>query len=141
MSYIDRNYHISSIVRVNARNTGGGYRVIVTNAESAHFIKANVGHDGWPTITGKTVNDPFHRSFFTKTGGTTYCNVGSFIYLKNGQLSFICCYIKDNVLDSESLQDIATAFSVTQLSEDDEEIRGFPLVLSQRVFDLFSNGC
>jgi hypothetical protein len=128
MSYIGKDYHINSLVGVNARNTGGGYGVMTTNAEGAHFIKPNGGHDDWPVDTGIVIGDSFYRSSFTKTAGTTFGNVGNFVYLKNGQLSLISAWIKESKLDSEFIQDNVTAFSVSQLAEDDDKFKGFPLV-------------
>lgn len=113
MSYIGSDYHINSLVGVNARNTGGGYGVITTNAEGAHFIKPRGGHDDWPIDTGKVIGDSFYRSYFTKAAGTTFGNVGNFVYLKNGQLSLISAMIKESNINSDFIQDNVTAFSVS----------------------------
>lgn len=126
MDHIGIDWHINSIAGVNGRRTGSGHGVIVTNAEGAHFIKATGGHDDWPAATGKTIDDSFYRSSVTKAGGTTSGNVGGFVHLKNGVLSMIDN--KEDALHTDSLEEDVMAFSVSQLSEDDDKSTGFPIV-------------
>ncbi|CAG7563261.1 unnamed protein product [Fusarium equiseti] len=128
MDHIGTDWHINSIAGVNGRRTGSGHGVIVTNAEGAHFIRANGGHDDWPVITGKTIEDSFYRSPVTKAGGTTCGNVSGFVHLKNGVLSMIYSSNKEDMLHSDSLEEDVVAFSVSQLSEDDDKSTGFPIV-------------
>ncbi|RGP77601.1 hypothetical protein FLONG3_4292 [Fusarium longipes] len=127
MPWVGKDWHINSIVGVSARNNPDGYGVMVTNADGAHYIKPNTGGDDWPVVSGKILEYPFYRSSFTKFGGTTHNKVGNFVYLKNGQLSFIH-YDKEGSVDSHSLETDLTAFSVDQSNEDDDQIKGFPIV-------------